>query len=541
MIRAAAYSRFSTDLQSERSIEDQIALCRTYAERSGLTIVETYADRAKSGSSTINRQAWQKLMRDADARMFDVLITEDIDRISRSEADYHAARRRLTFLGIQIHTVHCGEISAIEGSVRAMMSALYLENLAHKTRRGLAGVVAQGRVPGGRAYGYRPVPSKPGQFEIDEEQAEVIRRIYREYVAGRTPREIARDLTREGVPSPRGGRWAASTINGNGRRLNGILQNPLYAGRIVWNRLTMCRDPNTGKRVSRINSNSAWHEQEAPHLAIVDSELFEAAQRRKVERSKGHPVHHKRPRHILSGLLRCDGCGGGMSVSGKDKSGRRRIYCTAHRESGTCPDPKTFYLVLVEEAVLSGLRRELKHPAVIAEYVKIYAEERSRLARDVSKDRSRMERRLAVAQRELERAAKALIKGTLPEDVAEKEIAALRLERDQIRSELEALPTKQNVVALHPATLERYETQLARLHEALEAGCIAGDIEAAAAIRDLVETVTVKRDPVRPGGVQVEIVGRLNALLGEAADLNLFASVGKMVAGAGIEPATYGL
>ena len=152
-----------------------------------------------------------------------------------------------------------------------------------------------------------------------------------------------------------------------------------------------------------------------------------------------------------------------------------------------------------------------------------------------------MERRLAAAQRELERAVKALIKGTLPEDIAEKEIVALRVEHDQIKRELEALPTAQNLVALHPATLKHYETQLARLHEALTAGFAAGDVEAISAIRDLVETVTVKRDPERLGGVQVEIVGRLNPLLGETAGLNLFASVGKMVAGAGIEPATYGL
>jgi site-specific DNA recombinase len=303
----------------------------------------------------------------------------------------------------------------------------------------------------------------------------------------------------------------------------------------------MDRDPDTGKRISRPNPKTARHEHDVPHLAIIDRELFDTVQRRKASRSIGHPNQQRRPRHILSGLLRCGACGGGMSVSGADKSGRRRIYCTTHRESGSCPDPKTFYLVLVEEAVISALRRELRHPAVFAEYAKTYAEERSRLARDASKDRSRMERRLAVAQRELERAAKALIKGTLPEDVADKEIAALRIERDQIKLELEAEPMAQNIIALHPATLQHYEAQLARLHEALEAGCAAGDVEAAAAIRDLVETVTVKRAPARPGGVQVEIVGRLSALLGEASGLNLCASVGKMVAGAGIEPATYGL
>ena len=540
MIKAVIYSRFSTDLQNERSIEDQVALCRSYAARSGLKIVNTYSDKAKSGSSTVDRAAWQKLMRDADTYMFEVVISEGIDRISRNEADYHAARRRLNFLGIKIHTVHGGEISNIEGSVRAMLSQLYLEDLAHKTRRGLAGLVAQGRHPGGLPYGYRAIKGKPGEPEIVPEEATIIRRIFEEYVSGRTPRDIARSLNEDGIPAPRGSRWNASTINGTKKRANGILQSEIYAGRLVWNRARMDRDPDTGKRVWRSNPRTAWHERDVPNLAIIERKLFDAARKRKEARSIGHPNQHRRPRHILSGLLRC-ACGSGMSVSGKDKSGRRRIYCTAHRESGTCPDPKTFYLEVVEEAVLSGLRRELEHPAVFAEYAKTYAEERRRLARDASKERSRMERRLAAAQRELERAVKALIKGTLPEDIAEKEIVALRVEHDQIKRELEALPTAQNLVALHPATLKHYETQLARLHEALTAGFAAGDVEAISAIRDLVETVTVKRDPERLGGVQVEIVGRLNPLLGETAGLNLFASVGKMVAGAGIEPETYGL
>src|SRR5437899_953055 len=94
-------------------------------------------------------------------------------------------------------------------------------------------------------------------------------------------------------------------------------------------------NPDTGKRVSRPNPKTAWHEKDVPQLAIVDRGLFDAAQKRKAERSIGHPTHQRRPKHILSGLLRCGACGGGMSASGKDKSGRRRIYCTAARESGT--------------------------------------------------------------------------------------------------------------------------------------------------------------------------------------------------------------
>jgi site-specific DNA recombinase len=516
-IRAAIYARYSTDLQNDRSIEDQVALCRAYAERNKFAVAEVYADRAKSGASAINRLNWQKLMRDAGARAFDIVISEDLDRISRDEADYHSARKRLAFFGIKIHSAHGGEISGIEGSMRAMMGALFLENLAHKIRRGLAGVVRSSRHAGGRSYGYRLRPGKPGEMQIADDEAGVIRRIFEEYVTGRTPREIAHGLNRDGVPSPRGGRWNASTINGSKTRCTGILQNELYAGRIVWNKSRNVRVPDTGKRVQRVNQSTEWQIQDVPHLAIVTRETFRAAAARKAARSVGHPSHHRRPRRILSGLLKCSACGGSMAVAGRDKSGRTRIRCSVSSESGTCPDPKTFYLDVVEDAVLSGLRREMRHPAVLAEYAKAYAEERRRLAQRVTKDRAQIERRLAVAQRALDTAIRALIEETISEDEAKPLIVAKRAERDRLKAALAVIPAAEKVVALHPAALERYEHQLERLQETLDAGIAAGDTEAAEAIRSLIETVTVKPRSDRAGGVQVEIVGRLNALLGEGA------------------------
>jgi hypothetical protein len=98
-------------------------------------------------------------------------------------------------------------------------------------------------------------------------------------------------------------------------------------------------------------------------------------------------------------------------------------------------------------------------------------------------------------------------------------------------------PANTGGVTLHPAILKRYEEQLGRLEEALAKGVSAGDGEATEAIRDLVETVTVFRDPGRPGGVAVEIAGRLKALLGEKAYPNQVKGVwGKVVAGSATNP-----
>jgi site-specific DNA recombinase len=162
----------------------------------------------------------------------------------------------------------------------------------------------------------------------------------------------------------------------------------------------MVKDPDTGRRVSRPNPKSEWQSADVPELAIVSRDLFHTAQQRKQARGCTHPNYQRRPRHILSGLLRCGACGSGMSTNGRDKSGRIRIRCSAASESGTCPDPKTFYLETVEKAVLFGLSAELRHPEVIAEYVKTYYEERKRLAAESDAKRMRLQRRLGEISRE---------------------------------------------------------------------------------------------------------------------------------------------
>ncbi|MFB9269261.1 recombinase family protein [Bradyrhizobium erythrophlei] len=419
--------------------------------------------------------------------------------------------------------------------LRGLVGQLYREDNAHKVRRGQAGRVKQGLAGGGLTYGYAAVAGKSGERVVVEAEAHVIRRIFQEYVDGRTPREIAHDLNKERVSPPRGRAWNASTINGNLERGAGILQNELYVGRLVWNKVRMVKDPDSGKRLSRPNPKSDWQVAEVLHLAIVSSELFTAAQKRKEERGRAHPSHQRRPRRMLSGLLRCGSCGSGMATNGRDKSGRVRIRCSAATESGMCPDAKTFYLDTVECAVLSGLKAELRAPKVISEYVRTYLEDRKRLAATSNAKRQRLEQQLGQLNREIERLVDAIAKGHGDPSVLGPRSTSLDAERKRISEELQSEPPAPKEVALHPAVLKRYEEQLGRLEEALAKGVSAGDGEAAEAIRDLVETVTVFRDPGRTGGVAVEIAGRLNALLGEKAYPNHVKGVwGKVVAGEGL-------
>lgn len=132
----------------------------------------------------------------------------------------------------------------------------------------MAGVIREGCRAGGCACGYRPVPGAPGKMEIVEVEAMIVHRIFARYAAGDTPREIATALNAERVPPPRGKFWRASVITGSRKRQNGILQNELYVGRLVWNRVRMIKDPDTGRRVSRPNPEDEWQREDAPRLRL---------------------------------------------------------------------------------------------------------------------------------------------------------------------------------------------------------------------------------------------------------------------------------
>lgn len=195
-IRAAIYARFSSDKQSERSIDDQVVLCRQFCDREGMLVVIVYDDRAISGASTINRAGWRSLMRDAGDGKFDIVVSEALDRISRDQEDLSGIFKRLRFRGINILTLQDGLVGEMHVGIKGLLGALYLKDLAQKTKRGQAGVIRDHRHNGGRSYGYRSVAGKAGILQICEDEAEIVRRIFNDYLGGFSPRDIA------GNPSP---------------------------------------------------------------------------------------------------------------------------------------------------------------------------------------------------------------------------------------------------------------------------------------------------------------------------------------------------
>jgi site-specific DNA recombinase len=231
------------------------------------------------------------------------------------------------------------------------MSAMFLKGLSQKVRRGLGAKVQQGRNPGGDLYGYTPRKGEAGVLDINPETSGIVKRIYEEHAAGASPRAIAARLNVDGIAAPRGGKWNASTINGNTARGQGLLLNERFVGRVVWNKRRSVKDPKTGRRVTRTNPESDWIVQHVPELRILDDKLFDAARARRLD--AGTPSSRRRPKstRLLSGLLRCGSCGSGMALTGSDRSGPR-VRCSRYRESGSCDNSTKYYIDKIERLVV---------------------------------------------------------------------------------------------------------------------------------------------------------------------------------------------
>ncbi len=528
MKRAASYTRYSSDRQNEASNEDQDVLNRRYAAKAKLAVIATYSDAATSGASTLDRFGWLRLMADARRGLFEVIVVESISRAFRDQADYHAARKLLTFREIEIHTI-AGPLGALEGSITAMMSERQLVDLAQMVHRGQEGAVRRGQHVGPPAFGYKLLPpaeiGKPAVLAIDDTQAAIVRRIFRDYADGASPRAIAVALNDDGIASPRGKHWNASTLHGSRKRQNGILQNALYDGRMIWNRQRFLKNPETNTRVSRLNPQSEWVTADAPELRIVDRALWKAVQARREARA-GNGSHHTAPRHLLSGLIKCGACGASYTVAGTDKRGKY-LRCAGYAEGRGCGNHTTLSLAKTERRVIESIQRELGTPDLIAEYVREFHKAMTAQRRTEDVRRQGLARELSQVEVAIGRII-ASIEDGLPARPLANRLSALETKKADIESALAAMPAEP--VHLHPKAADLYRRKIKDLATALKALPARRKPEVQAAMRELVEKIVVRpTGPYKPANL--ELHGRLAAILQVSQGAPSPRSLGVLVAG----------
>ncbi len=484
-MKAALYARYSTELQSADSIEDQFRVCERLAERHGFTVVARHSDAAISGGTT-ERPGYQDLLGAARARQIDVIIAEDTSRLWRNLAEQWRAVAELLDAGL--HVV-CTDVDTraenfkVLMSVHGAMADVYRDQIAYRTRRGLEGRARKGLPAGGRAYGYIAArDGVTGQREIHAEQAEIVRRIFQWYADGKSPRWIAAELNSQGVPSPgaswnrtsdrlnakRQRAWVPAAIHGDTRRGTGILNNRSYAGELVWGRSTWKRSAvNSKQRRWHLNDADQVVVYLAERLRIVPQALWDAVKARQTRTAsmttKLRAVikrNGRLPRHVLSGLLSCEECGGTF----KRLNGRGEYGCATHADGGAsaCSNGLRVAGDLAERKLLSEVAAEILSPEGIARA--------ERKMRELARDKARAPKPAATPkaaqcikkQGEIDQVRALMKSGALSQAVAqaaiehaEAELRALQ-QPDTAREEKESA----RVIRLLPRVAEQLRQRL---------------------------------------------------------------------------------
>jgi site-specific DNA recombinase len=566
-VRAAVYARFSTDKQRDASIDDQLRNCRRWAERHGAEVCGVFEDRGISGSSK-DRPGFKAALAAANAGGFDVLLVDDLSRLSRDDVETKQTIRRFKFRGMRIVGVSDGYDSAqkgekIQSTMRGLMNEMYLDDLREKTHRGLQGQALAGNNTGGKAYGYRHVPTfHPSKLdphgrpvveavrrEIDPEQASIVLEIFERYAAGWSPRRIATDLNGRGIPSPRGRKWQQTAIYGDPDEGTGILCNRLYIGVYQWNRREWRKDPDTGRRTKRVRDRSEWVETPMPELRIVPQELWDKAMGRRtaLTAEKGERIRlgirdandkgrstGRGPKYLFSGLLKCGLCGANYKVYSSTSYG-----CGLNIDGGHTACSNRFRLPrkVAETRLLDVLKGELFNEEACA----LFVQETSRLLREhaagTAPDLKRAERDVEVANKEIENIMAAIRAGiiTTSTKTALEAAEARKSQAEGVLSSATAADSKaaNKVVAMLPRALDRYRTMLGDL-----AGVLGRDVDRARAqLRQLLGDIRL-----HPAGrgleaeISADWFGALSLAGTDPARLKVL-----MVAGAGFEPTTLGL
>lgn len=515
---AALYARFSSDMQRDVSIDDQFAICRTYAARESFDVTREFSDRAKSGASLFDRDQLLELMTAAKRREFNVVIVESLDRLSRDQADLAGLFKKLKFYGVDLRTVNEGKTTDIHIGLRGIVGSMYLKDLGDKVRRHHFGRVREGKVMGLVTYGYRAVSGKPGEREIDPERATIVRRIFIEYANGVSPRAIALGLTRDNVPSPNGApEWSHQSFLGGGGKA-GMLRNRLYVGELIYNKSHSIRDPETGGWSSRDNPESEHLATAVPHLRIIEQPLWNAAQTvregRAITRTGrgGIPIRRvvARSDRLLSGLLRCGACNGHMILSGSSRGVQFVACAAAHNRSG-CAHRKAYNMDTLQQTVVDNMHKQLTDREFLREQAKADAVEFARLQKESSRDRLEAEKKRNRLIFQIDRLVTAIADTHEPLPALMTKYKSLEAERAGLDERIRLLGAETNVTALHPKAVTAWGESVGILQAKLLVD--PDDAECHAAFRNVTDSVVVHPTEYRKR-YEVSVYCRLSAIMG---------------------------
>ena len=431
---------------------------------------------------------------------FDAVLIEATDRLSRNRADLFWLAERFKFHNITLFTP-TGEVSDMQLTFDGHSNEDFIRKLAMRVRRGHDAITREGKVAGNNCYGYDLVPGKSGERVINEAEAAVIRRIFTEYASGMTPRQIVAGLLRDGIPSPTGRPvWNYQGIVGGDVEATGagFLHREIYRGKIVRNRHKKVKNPETGKRLNRRSDPDELIVVDAPHLKIIDDELWEAAHSvRLARRTKMNPEGYNakpalpRKQSLLAGLLRCAACNGQMTIVASARGGRVGCSNATYRQS--CDHRKTYRLVTITVEAVNKMEKELTDPEFLKRRVRAKALELSKAEKEDSAERQSVQRQLDRLNLQISRLVDAIADGDMPLAEVKEKIKVKEAERVSLQERFRLLGSESNISALQPASMASFGKSVETLCDLLRRN--PDDADCRMAFANVIDCVLVHPTP----------------------------------------------
>lgn len=311
------YTRVSTSMQVEGySLDAQKDKLRKYADYQEMSIVGEYSDDGKSGKSVEGRPQFKQMLADIESGKdnVDYVLVFKLSRFGRNAADVLSSLQKMQDYGVNLICVEDGIDSSKDAgklmiSVLSAVAEIERENILVQTMEGRRQKAREGRWNGGFApYGYQLVN---GELIIAEDEAEIIRIIYDKFVnTTMGMAAIAAFLNNSGYKKKL---RQNNTIEGFSTSfVKGVLDNPIYCGKIAFGRRKNEKIPGT-RNEYHIVKQKEYMLNDGIHEAIISEEMWNQAYRKRQETGvlqvKTHSLEHE---HILSGIIKCPVCGSGM-------------------------------------------------------------------------------------------------------------------------------------------------------------------------------------------------------------------------------------
>lgn len=398
-------ARYSTDNQNPDSIEVQVSKCREWCHQNGIPVLGIYADEATSGMKETRAQ-YEAMMKQLRLGFADTVVIYDQSRMFRKMTAWFAFRDELAAMGVSVISVTQPIVGKdlrdptnflAEGSM-ALFNQIWALQSRQKTMEKLRYMARNGQHTGGKpALGY---VIKDGRLEICEEEAAVVRRIFREYASGKSYREIINGLNADGIKTKRGNAFGSNS-------LHDMLHNEKYIGVLVYGGAPYRED---GTRNTHGGTAETAIRIEDALPAIIDRETFEAVQKRMALNKRqqgGRPPKHRE--YPLRGKVFCGECKSAMTIS---TSQQKYDYyrCTGKKRLHTC-EAKPISADELEKTVADALRAALGSHSEIDKLINILREEAESLQSGAAQRLQSLLQQEREIDRKLDNAVEAVLNG----------------------------------------------------------------------------------------------------------------------------------